>query len=289
MTTEALKNKHMVNLNAVSETALLTLKARVLEAEKPSPLIHDPMGREILDRISTQVSAGTLERVLNKKLPSTLTGYLALRARKYDFYTKTFLEEYPDGTVANLGCGFDTRYWRIRDKPWNYVEIDLPEVIQAKREILGNSAEYEMIGSSVADREWIDSISAKQKKRVLFLAEGLLMYLQEHDAIQLFRRLAVTFSESQIVFEIIRKKYTEGFRKKMVEFRINRASGTLAGESYNFGLKQAKEIESYSDSIRVLDEWSYFEDPDIKPGFLRILRHFKAFSRTQWTIRAAIQ
>lgn len=125
--------KEMVNLNAVSETALLTLKARVLEAEKPAPLIHDPMGREILDRISAQVSAGTLERVLNRKLPSTLTGYLALRTRKYDSCTLDFLEEHPDDRVINPGCGFDTRYWRIGDKTWNYTEIDLRKSSWARK------------------------------------------------------------------------------------------------------------------------------------------------------------
>jgi O-methyltransferase involved in polyketide biosynthesis len=36
----------MENLNAVSETALLTLKARVIEAEKQSPVIHDAKGRD---------------------------------------------------------------------------------------------------------------------------------------------------------------------------------------------------------------------------------------------------
>ena len=56
----------MVNLNAVSETALLTLKARVIEAEKQSPVIHDAKGREILNKISSKVSTETQRRVLKK-------------------------------------------------------------------------------------------------------------------------------------------------------------------------------------------------------------------------------
>jgi len=63
----------MENLNAVSETALLKLKARVIEAEKQSPVIHDAKGREILDKISSHVSTETQRRVLNRKSPSTLT------------------------------------------------------------------------------------------------------------------------------------------------------------------------------------------------------------------------
>ena len=40
----------MVNLNDVSETALITLRARVIEAERKSPVIEDPRGREMLAR-----------------------------------------------------------------------------------------------------------------------------------------------------------------------------------------------------------------------------------------------
>lgn len=278
----------MVNLNAISETALLTLKARVIEAEKKSQIIHDAKGRDILNKISSQVSTETQRRVLNKKLPSTLTSYLALRARKYDSYTKTFIKENPKGLVVSLGCGFDTRYWRVSNKPWNYVEIDLPEVIEAKKEVLGDIVEYEMIGCSVLDMDWIEQIASKQKERNLFLAEGLFMYLLEKEVVRLFKRLAKTFSKSQIVFEIVNKKYTKGFWKKVVESKMRRVSGTEAGASYNFGIKDAKDIESYARNIKVIEEWSYFEDPDIRPRFQRLFRHFKSFSRTQWTIRARI-
>jgi len=279
----------MADLNAVSETALITLKARVIEAEKPAPLINDPRGREIMDRLSSRISAGALKRVLEKKIKSSLISYLALRARKYDDYTRAFLEENPGGWVVSLGSGFDTRYWRISGKPWNYIEVDLPEVIAVKREVLGADPEYEMIGCSVLENHWLEQVTVKQRQHVLFLAEGLLMYLQKEDAIGLLKKLAGTFSKSQLVFEIIHKKYTTGFRKMIVESKIKRASGTLAGESYRYGLNEAREIESYADNIRVVEEWSYFEDPDMRPRFFRFLRHFRSFARTQWTIRALIE
>ena len=82
--------------------------------------------------------------------------------------------------------------------------------------------------------------------------------------------------------------YTKGFWKKIVESKMKRNSGTEAGASFNFGINDAKDIESYARNIKVMEEWSYFEDPDIRPRFQRLFRHFKSFSRTQWTIRARI-
>lgn len=278
----------MKNLTAVSETALLTLKARVFEAEKPSPIIQDTKGIEILEKINSHVTSNTQRRILDRKLPSTLTSYIVLRARKYDAYTKAFIKENPEGLVVSLGCGFDTRYWRVFKNPWNYIEIDLPEVIEAKKEVLEDSVVYEMLGYSVLDVDWIEQIALRQKGKVLFLAEGLFMYLPEVDVVQLFKRLSGSFFKSQIVFEVVHKKYTSGFWKSVVESKMKRHAGSEAGASFNFGIRSANEIESFATNIKVVEEWSYFEDPDIRPGFQRMFRHSKSFARTQWTIKAGI-
>ena len=162
---------------AVSETALITLKARVVESRKKKPVIDDPIGFECLSRLQSMLPIEIRKRVLDRDLPLTLTRYIALRARKYDRRTEQFLSEYNDGLVVSLGCGFDTRYWRISKEPWKYVEVDLPNVVEAKKQVLGNIVTYPMIGCSVLEKDWIERIISMQTKHVLFLAEGLLMYL----------------------------------------------------------------------------------------------------------------
>jgi len=278
----------MGNLNSVSETALFTLMARVCEAEKQDPVIFDPQGIEILTKLKSRAFSDFSKKLFEKKLPSTLTNYLALRARKYDSYTKAFIQR-KGGLVVSLGSGFDTRYWRVADPVLNYFEIDLPEVIQIKKGLFEEEPPYEMIGCSVLDDQWIDMISSRQPENILFLAEGLLMYLNEIDVIDLFKRLSEVFSNSEMVFEVINKKYTRGMWKKVVVSKMKRRFGTDAGASYNYGITNAKEIDSYAGNIKVLEEWSHFEEPDIVPRFQRYFRKFKLFSRTQWTIRARIE
>jgi len=113
-------------LNDVSETALITLRARVLEAKREKPVIEDVIGVEFINKLQSLLPVETRNRIFNRRLSSILTRHIALRARKYDFYTRTFIENNPDGMVVSLGCGFDTRYWRISDNTWKYIEIDLP-------------------------------------------------------------------------------------------------------------------------------------------------------------------
>ncbi len=274
--------------NAVSETALITLKARVVEAGKVNPVIVDAVGLELLESLQSLLPIETRERIIKRKLSSTLTGYIALRSRKYNNYVKKFIEENPGGLVVSLGCGFDTRYWRVSGKVWKYVEIDLPEVIEAKKKALGDKVKYTMIGCSVLDEKWIEEIQAMQKENILFLAEGLFMYLAPGDVMNIFKKLSESFTKSNIVFEVVNEKYTKGIWKKVVERKMIRSSGTKAGAFFEFGVRDAKEIETYGKYIKVVEEWSYFEDKDIKPRLLKLFRNFKFMSRTQWTIKATI-
>jgi methyltransferase (TIGR00027 family) len=275
-------------LSAVSETALITLRARVVETEKDRPVIRDDIGALCLERIRTLLPTETRNRVLDEKLPLTLTRYIALRARKYDAYAQEFIQDHPDGLVVSLGCGFDTRYWRVSEEPWNYVEIDLPQVIEAKEKVLGDIANYTTIGCSVLEDRWVEEIRSIQAENILFLAEGLLMYLPKADVVRIFRVLAETFSRSHIVFEVVNEKYTKGMWKKRVESKMRRSLGSEAGSSYQFGVRNARDVEAYGRDIKIVEEWSYFEDEDIQPKFLRLFRNVKFVSRTQWTVKATI-
>lgn len=278
----------VADLNSISETALITLRARAIESQKKNPVLQDDMGVECQKRLRKLVSQEIEERIFKRKLPSSLTRHLALRARKYDSYTRTFIEGCPDGLVVSLGCGFDTRYWRISQKPWKYVEVDLPEVIEAKRAILDDSTQYLMIDGSVTEEAWIQKISSIQNDKVLFIAEGLFMYLPKDEAIRIFNRISTSFTKSQIAVEVVSESLTRGIGKRLLKSKMQRSFGMRVDATFSFGLRDAREIETYGNNLRVIEEWSYFEDPDIEPKFLRLFRNFKPVCRSQWTIRATI-
>ncbi len=273
-------------LNTVSETALITLKARVLEAEQSDPIIEDDIAKKCLAALQSRLPAETRTRILDRNLPASLTRHIALRARKYDAEARAFIAANPDGLVVSLGCGFDTRYWRVAESPWNYVEIDLPEVVAVKREILGDLISYPLLGYSVLDDQWMAEIRARSQGEILFLAEGLLMYLPTAEVVRLFEKLSETFPNAAILFEVVHERYTRGFWKRGVEAKMKRNLGSGAGSAFQFGLRDAREIETFGPTIKVVEEWSYFEDEAIRPKFLRLFRHFKFVTRTQWTIKA---
>jgi methyltransferase (TIGR00027 family) len=281
--------KDLIVIGDVSETAILTLKSRIIESEKEYPIISDPVGKKLLGGLEPFLSQDIKNRILGKKgLSRALTSYIALRADKYDSYVREFLKHHPNGIIVSLGCGFDTRYWRAVNDPRRYFELDLPEVIDLKRKALGGKFPYTMISGSVLDFEWMDRISSIQNEEILFIAEGLLMYLEPEKVRELIGKISDEFSNSQMVAEVVDEKYTRGFWKKITESKMKRRAGTSAGSSFNFGIRKADDFKEFGNGIEVIEEWSFMEDKRVKPIILRFFRHFKTFTRSQWTVRLSI-
>lgn len=278
----------MQALTEVSETALITLRSRAIESGKAHPVLLDPVGEECFEALMDLVPEELRKRVMERKLSPVLTLHIALRARKYDQLCREFLEEHPDGLIVSLGCGFDTRFWRLGGGDLNYMELDLPGVIRTKQHILKDKITYKMIEDSVLEEEWITTVKMIQAEKVLFVAEGLFMYLPKDQTIQTLIRLAESFHSSRLVMEVVAEKYTRGFRKKMVERKMRKGAGSTAGDYYQYGIREAGDLESYSSGFKVKGEWTFFEDKDLKPAFLRQFRHFKSLSKTQYTVIADI-
>jgi O-methyltransferase involved in polyketide biosynthesis len=114
------------------------------------------------------------------------------------------------------------------------------------------------------------------------------MYLPKDEVVRIFNRLSASFTKSQIAVEVVSNKFTRGIGKMLLKSKMQRSFGMREGASFTFGIKDAKEIEDYGGNIRVVEEWSYFEDADIEPKFFRLFRNFRPMSRSQWTIRATI-
>ncbi|MGD0753078.1 MAG: class I SAM-dependent methyltransferase [Anaerolineales bacterium] len=104
---------------------------------------------------------------------------LARRVNAFDNAANRFIADNPNCTVINLACGFDTRFWRIANENCRYVEIDLPEVVVLKREILKDHLGYELIGCSALDTSWIDKVTKNGNAGFLLLAKGLFPWIPQ--------------------------------------------------------------------------------------------------------------
>ena len=244
-----------MNLSQVSQTAILTLLCRVVESEKKNPVFNDPMAVLCLERLMSISSEEEKNRIIKwKKMYAGIHAQRCkssalLTARSFDSIANLFISNNPGCTVINLACGFDTRFWRIENEKCKYVEIDLPEVIALKREILKDHLSYELIGCSVLDTSWIDKVTSNGNSSFLLLAEGLFYYLPKQDVIRLLQVIAQRFNRSQLVLDMAPEKYTKGLWKRLIQLEARAWGIDVAFVS---GINNPRDIESYANGFKVI-------------------------------------
>jgi O-methyltransferase involved in polyketide biosynthesis len=130
--------------------------------------------------------------------------------------------------------------------------LDLPEVIQLKKEILKDQLGYEMIGRSALDTTWIDTVTANGNTDFLLLAEGLFMWLPPREAVRLFKEVGERFDRSQLVLDMVNEKYTRGIWKPLLRLHSRIDWGLDA--AWSFGIKSPQDIEGFGNGLRVVGE-----------------------------------
>ena len=59
-----------------------------------------------------------------------------MRAKAFDDWTRAFIEKHPDAIVLNLGCGLDSRVFRVDPPPEiAWFDVDFPEVIDIRERV----------------------------------------------------------------------------------------------------------------------------------------------------------
>jgi methyltransferase (TIGR00027 family) len=101
------------------------------------------------------------------------------------------------GLVLNLAAGLDARPYRMElPSTLQWVEVDLPEIISYKEEILAKETprcRLERVALDLSDvqaRRALFSALEARSDRIAVLTEGLLIYLAPEDAAALARDLA---------------------------------------------------------------------------------------------------
>ncbi len=275
------------NLSHVAETCLLTFYCHALESQSPDPILKDEKAVEITGRITPMMADSDnmlLRSLYLGKIKPELVVHIALRAKKYDEYAREFIARHPDGMIVNIGCGMDSRFHRIDNGSLIFFDLDLPEVIEFKRRFYQENKRYHMLPYSVFETKWMDAVLAYGKRPVMFLAEGVFMYLEADRVKALVLELQARFPGSELACEVVNQRWLSPMMKTMLHAKLRQ--GTKIGESadFHFGLSDGREMETWHDGIRFLDEWCYFETNHPRLGWMRIFRKSKFFLRTQWTV-----
>jgi len=158
------------DLSDVAETLLIPLYFRAIESQRHDALIRDEKAVALINKIHYDFSQFKFEE-------HDEVG-LVLRTREFDRFARDFLARFPEAAVVHIGCGLDTRFNRVDNGKVEWYDLDLPEVINLRRRLIGGEADrYHLLSCSMFDRSWLEAVSVQRP--FLFLTEGVLQYFEE--------------------------------------------------------------------------------------------------------------
>ena len=101
-----------------------------------------------------------------------------------------------------LGTGLETAYYRLRGEYMSdvvFYEVDLPEVTDIRRSLLGSGANELLIGGDMFDLSWTKSIKATLPS--LFIVSGVFQYFTEEKVVRFIKDLRNAFANAELIFD----------------------------------------------------------------------------------------
>jgi O-methyltransferase involved in polyketide biosynthesis len=239
-------------LSGIPETLLIPLYQRALESQRPDAMLKDERAVEIVRQLETDFSRFKLQN-------HDVVG-LVLRVREFDRFGRQFLAAHPDGVVVHIGCGLDTRFERLDNGSVEWFDLDLPEVIDLRHRLIGGDAErYHLLAYSALDPAWMEQVCALSPRPFLFIAEGVLPYLEESQVRWLVTKLQDTFPAAEMVFDAHTPWVTWGDNLQLAFSKVE--------ARLKFTLKHGRDVEQWSQGIRMLEDWHYYgtDEPRVRP------------------------
>ena len=142
----------MSKFEGVADTLYIPLTARIYVSEHFPEYFRD-------DKAVSLKSEMPYEEIASK---SSEYFQMAGACRFYntDQMVKAFIDRHEKCNIINVGCGLETSYFRIKPDPQKAVfyEMDLPEVIKARRKVLGESENEVLIPGDMFDLAWTENI-----------------------------------------------------------------------------------------------------------------------------------
>ncbi|MDT5170171.1 MAG: hypothetical protein QOD02_3502 [Mycobacterium sp.] len=260
-----------MDLSGAAQTMLATLYLKALDADFNRPVLGDRYAKEAVSRLDYDFR----EIGITARWAPLIT----VRTAQYDIWARQFLAVHQRCTVVHLGCGLDSRVFRLDPGPGvQWYDVDYPAVIALREQIYRTRAQYHLLATSATDLSWLDQIPADRP--VLLLAEGISMYLTEDEGVSLLRRVVDRFPSGELQIDFYNRL---AIKSQKAHTLVRRTGSTL-----HWAVDSPQDILSRVPGIRLLTAATLFDASTFgraSTGF----RLAKGLVRTVPPLRTALQ
>ncbi len=173
----------------ISDTARWVAVYRARESEREDAVFHDPFARALAGERGERIASAV-------KLGEDNAWSFIARTYLFDRFVTRLVTHGAD-MVVNLAAGLDTRPYRMElPASLRWVEVDLPDILDYKEEILADAkpvCELERVRLDLSNEDGRRGLFAdlgRRAKHVVVISEGLVIYLMPESVGALARDLA---------------------------------------------------------------------------------------------------
>jgi len=233
-----------VELSSLEKTLVVPLWHRAQASKAHPELLNDVKAIELVNHLNCDFS------IFEQRFTAEDSFRSAARAWQFDDKLGAYISTHPDASIMNLGAGLDTAFYRVDNGSIEWYDLDLPNVIALRKELLPETDRVKYIGKSLFDTSWCADIEHIDNG-VLILAKGILWFFEEAEIKRLLSSLADAPPEAELICE---------------------ASSKLGASIVNASLKSVDmdvEVKWELEDARVITQWdSRIKLIDQTPAYL---------------------
>ena len=236
----------MSKLGVVEDTLFVPMLGRIYASEHCPQILYDKKALELKNKLPLDLIKQ------NKQNQYTLLAS-ASRSANMDRFMRSFLERRPDGVIVQLGCGLETTYYRCDNGRTRWYAVDLPHVIDYRRELLPELERETYLAGDAFSEDWIRQVRTEfPNAPILVTAGGLFHYFEENKVVALLRTMG-QFGNMEVVFDTVNKKGMAMMQKKYMK-QVGHADAQMF-----FYVDAAKELAAkIGGNAKVIAEEPYY-------------------------------
>lgn len=232
----------MNEFTGIADTMLIPMAARIYVSKRFPEYFYDAAALNLEQRLPHS----SLERITKASSEYTMLASVA-RYYNFDAMIKTFLAQHKNACIINLGAGLETSAFHLAAPGAVFYEIDLPEVITLRKQMLGAKENEILIGADMFALEWAKQIPADRP--ALLIVSGVFQYFKQQEVLAFIAVLKKLFPQGELIFDATNEtgiKYANKYVRKtgntsaQMYFYVNdgsafaRSSGTKLIEQRTF-------------------------------------------------------
>ena len=241
-----------MNLEGVEKTMLLTLFAKARHSQQKNHKFYDSKAIEVIAKVDYDFSSAEKDKLIQL---GTISRTIVL-----DDMVGEYIKAHPDCTIVNIASGMDTRFNRLDNGRINWYNVDLENSARYRLKYIEDTDRVTTLSYSAMDPGWASEILIRND--VLFIVEGLTMYLHQNDVKEILNVIDSNFEECTVFMEIMPPVSVKNTKEESIEDTDTK---------FVWGVEKGNELTGLNPNFKWVRDVNLFEGANVYKPHYRIV------------------